>query len=238
MSRLKVMISVLLGLLAVSAFTSAVASASPPGIIADFYPMKFTGSSGESAVWEVPSSLSFRCTEGTSIEGEMLGMRQLTFVVRFKGCQSAPNTWVTSEGAKTGEVVTQTLEGIPEESVPGISPSGGMLVKPQSGTALAKFTSGGYHDEVKGSILGSYGNPSANPHGYEHTTNMYLKFNQAQSQQERSYYREAGSTHQASLETNWPGGPTFKSLGWGFGEILNMLPRIHNGWEELGVIEW
>jgi opacity protein-like surface antigen len=223
MSRPKVLLAVLIALLAASACASAVASAAPPELRGDFFPMKYAGSIG-TARWEVPGAI-FTCVSGGSTsEGEITGVKRITAVIHLRGC-GAEGGWCTSEGAKTGELVTQPLEGTPVYLKKGESGSMWIVFKPESGVnVLNKFYCLGLSGEFRGTVIARVKNGR-----WEHTTKLNLAFNQSG---ETEYLNEEGGNSRASLETNWGGG-VFQSVSWGFEDTLNTSPQG----EVLGVVE-
>lgn len=228
MSRPKMLLAVLIALLAASACASAMASAALPELRGDFFPMRYAGSIG-TATWQVPGGSNFACVSGGSTsEGEITGVKTMTAVIHFRGCE-VEGAWCTSEGAKTGEIITQPLEGTPVYRKKGESGSMWIVFKPESGVNVVNKFKCIVNGEVRGAIIARVNNGR-----WEHTTKLNLAFVQAEGQQSPTeYLNEEGSERHASLETTWLGGGSFQSLGWGFDDTLETFPQEG----VLGVVE-
>jgi hypothetical protein len=217
MSRSKILFAVLIATLAASACASAVASAELPELVSSSFPIKYSGTIAESAKWEVPGGSSFICTGSTSTsEGEITGPKTITAVMHFRGCK-AGGAWCTSEGAKTGEIVTQPLVGTVVYP-PNFNKNFAAVFKPKSGVNIVNLFTCIVNAEVRGSIIAISPTQRNKP-----TSTLEFTFSQAGGAQNPLwYYTEAGEKIHASLETSWLDTGSFQALGWGFNSTLNL----------------
>jgi len=217
MSRLRSLLVVLIALLAASACASAVASAEPPELRSSSFPIKYEGTISEPATWEVPGgNQQFKCASGSTSEGEITGAKTVTAVMHFRGCRvTGVNSWCTSEGAKTGEIVTQPLEGT-VVSAPNFAVA--IVFKPKSGVNVVNTLKCLLvNSEVRGIIIAVCTNPQ-----YKATSTLNLTLRQeAGYQTPEWYYTETEAKVPAWLETTWASG-LFQRLGWNFNNTLSL----------------
>lgn len=140
---------VLLGLMAVLAFT-AIAAASASAALPEFSTTaKFTGKQVGSGFLETTSGLEkVTCKSGSS-PGAIVNKTQTGgVVVKFNECKSLLGACKTS-GASTEEIRTQTLKG--ELGLVGTAVTAEAL-EPEAGTVEATFECGGIPVTVKGGV--------------------------------------------------------------------------------------
>src|SRR6185312_1696479 len=110
-----------------------------------------------------------------------------TTVIHLRGCK-ASESWCTSEGAATGEIVTEALEGIVEQRAILFRGKGG-------GPVVKSFHCLGQSGELRGSVLAQVSDL-----GTQHVTELHLLFNGGTEYTETA---NALEKHHTALETNW-----------------------------------
>ena len=222
MSRPKVPLAVLIAILTVSVFASAVASASAslPEIDSSHYPFKYASTISGAATWEEGPTI-VKCTGATStIEGEVTGAKTMTAVIMFRGCK-AGGAWCNMTATK-GELVTQPLEGT-LAYVNKATRTPGIVFKPRTGmNVVGRFSCDGVSGEVTGAVIALL----TGVYNGEKTTRVGFRFQGSKGKQlPEAYDNEAGEEVHASMETNWPSYP-FAPLSWNFEAASTLAEEV------------